>query len=160
MEEQNEETLHQVFWQVMRLHFSRTHSLLEKTGVYPGQPPLLFSLYKQNGQSQKELATHLNVKAATMTVMIKRMEKNGLIERKQDENDQRISRIYISEKGLKICKELHLINKQIEKECFEGFTMEEKLLMRRLLVQIRDNLKSASTEEKDCCFHQLINKKR
>ncbi len=42
----------------------------------------------------KELADKRKVKASTTTVMIKRMEKAGLVERKQDEKDQRVSRIF------------------------------------------------------------------
>jgi DNA-binding MarR family transcriptional regulator len=134
------DSLYGLFAELGRLHFLRSHCFLEKTGVYPGQAPLLFSLYKENGQSQKELAKKMRIKPATMTVMIKRMEKTNFIERSQDENDQRISRIYITEKGIKICEELIVIKKGIEEECFQNFTQDEKILLRRLLMQMRDNL--------------------
>ena len=97
----SKDSVYGLFAELGRLHFLRTHSFLEKTGVYPGQPPLLFALYKENGQSQKDLAKKMRIKPATMTVMIKRMEKTNFIERNQDDNDQRISRIYITEKGIK-----------------------------------------------------------
>ncbi|HEY5523726.1 MAG TPA: MarR family transcriptional regulator [Clostridium sp.] len=134
------DSLYGLFAELGRLHFSRSHSFLEKTGVYPGQPPLLFALYKENGQSQKDLANKMRIKPATMTVMIKRMEKTNFIERSQDENDQRISRINITEKGIKVCEHLIVISKEIEKECFQNFTQDEKMLLRRLLMQMRDNL--------------------
>ncbi|RDY23352.1 MarR family transcriptional regulator [Romboutsia maritimum] len=137
-----EETLNGILMQVMRVHFLRTHSLLEETGLYHGQPPLLLLLEKENGQSQKMLADKLKVKPSTINVMIKRMEKTELIERKQDENDQRTSRIFITEKGREKCKKLYEINEEMEKECLQNFTVEEKIIIRRLLIQIKDNLKS------------------
>ena len=85
MDRQNEDSLYAVFGQIMRFHYCRMHMLLEKLGVYPGQPPLFFALGKHEGQSQKELAKNLYVKAATITVMLNRMETGGWIERRPDE---------------------------------------------------------------------------
>lgn len=142
----DENSLNHVFYQVMRLHYKRTHYLLDKSGVYPGQPPLLFSLYHKNGQSQKDLACKLNIKPATMTVMIKRMEKAELIKRKGDSKDQRISRVYITEKGKEVCESVKVIIDQIQDECLSNFTKEEEVLLRRLLLQVKDNLVSVTEE--------------
>lgn len=135
-----DDSLYHVFAQVIRLHYHRTHTLLDKVGVYPGQPGMLFSLYKKDGQSQKELANKLNIKPATATVMLNRMEKAGLLERKADATDQRISRVYITEKGGEVCEEVKEVMKIINSECFSNFTSEEEILLRRLLMQVRDNL--------------------
>ncbi|WP_234702334.1 MarR family winged helix-turn-helix transcriptional regulator [Clostridioides difficile] len=72
----------------------------------------------KDGQSQKELADKRKVKASTTTVMIKRMEKAGLVERKQDEKDQRVSRIFLTDKGLEICNRVEEFNKELEREFF------------------------------------------
>lgn len=144
-----EESVQDVFFQVIRLHFCRSHALLGEKGIHPGQQHLLIKLYKKNGQSQKELAKTMGIKPATITVMITRMEKNELIERKKDEKDQRVSRIFITEKGKEVCEEAKKINKKVEEECFKSFTIEEKVAFRRLLMQVRENLKIDSNEPKD-----------
>ncbi len=141
MEYCNHDSLYYVFCEVIRLNYHRTYMILDKLGVYPGQPPMLFTLYKQDGQSQKELAGKLSIKPATITVMLTRMEKAGIVERRQDREDQRVSRVYITEEGKKICSEVHEAMKTIESECFINFTQEEKVILRRLLMQMRDNLK-------------------
>lgn len=140
MEEINDDSLRNVFMQVIRLQFLRSHSLLEDTGMYPGQPPFIFSLKKKDGQSQKELGESLGVKPSTITVMAQRLEKNGIVERRQDERDQRKSRIFLTDKGKEMCKELEHIHSKITDECFQGLTTDEKVIFRRLLMQIRDNL--------------------
>lgn len=137
------DSLYNIFAQVIRLHYHRTHTLLDKVGVYHGQPGMLFLLYKKDGQSQKDLANKLNIKPATVTVMLRRMEKAGLLKRKADDIDQRISRVYITEKGKEVCEEVKEIMKIINSECFSNFTAEEEILLRRLLMQVRDNLVKA-----------------
>lgn len=127
--------------EIMRLHFLRCHNHLEKFNIYPGQSGVLCYLKKKDGQSQKELCDALHIRPATLTVMLKRMEKKGLIKRKQDENDKRVSRIYLCKAGLDVVDDIKDIHIDIEKKCFKNISDEEKIILRRLLFQIRDNLK-------------------
>ena len=50
------------------------------------------------GMAQKELAKHIGVKPPSITVMLKKLEAEAYIEKKQDENDQRIMRIFLRRK--------------------------------------------------------------
>lgn len=145
----NSDNLYHIFGEIVKLHFTRSHNLLEKYGIYPGQPPMLFALYFNDGQSQKELAEKLKIKPATITVMLGRMEKSELVTREQDKDDQRISRVYITEKGREICEKLKSVMRTLNEECFSNFTEEEKVLLRRLLMQVRDNLMKASDNKLD-----------
>lgn len=136
-----EDSIYHIFLRIIRLHYHRSHMLFEKDGIYPGQPPLLIVLSHCDGLSQKELAEKLMIAPATLTVMIKRMEKAGLVERKQDEVDQRISRVFLTEDGKKAYLRVNKTRNILENECFENFTVEEKLLFRRLMMQMLENLK-------------------
>jgi len=69
-----------------------------------------------------------------------------MVERRPDPNDQRISRVYLTEKGKKLRQEAIDALLSVEEECFKNITSEEKLLLRRLLMQIRDNLASYRDE--------------
>ena len=92
-------SLQGLFLQTARLHFLRSHSLMGITEVHHGQGGLLIALKYKDGQTQKELANFMGRKPATMTVMIQRMEKNGLVRKEQDKEDQRTTRVYITKKG-------------------------------------------------------------
>lgn len=144
----NKDSLYYLFLEINRLHYYRSHVLLEEIGVYHGQPPMLFVLSKNDGLSQKELADILKVKASTITVMLKRMEKANLVVRRQDSQDQRISRVYITEEGLELCKKAGQVINVIENECFGNFTTEETVILRRLFLQMKENLIVASDTEK------------
>lgn len=39
------------------------------------------------------------------------------------------------------------VMKSLEKECFENFTLEEEVVLRRLLMQMRDNLLTSNKKE-------------
>ena len=147
MNYEDHDSLYWIFGQVVRFHHVRMQKTLDKVGLYPGQPPMLFTLYHKDGQNQKELAKKLHIKPATATVMLGRMEKSGLIERRQDSNDQRVSRVYITDKGRETCKQSAEIMKQIYGEMFSNFSEEERIIMRRLFIQMRDNLINGSDEK-------------
>lgn len=125
----------------IRLYYLRTHELLEKIGLYPGQPRVLHALWIKDGLSQKEIGKELNIKPSTVTVMINRMEKAGLVKRKQDAKDLRVSNVYLEKKGLELKSEIKEIGKIVNEETFAGFSDEEKELMSKFLKRISDNLK-------------------
>ena len=147
----NEKSLQGLFLQVTRLHFLRSHNLMGNTEVHQGQGGLLVTLHFQDGQTQKELAHSIGVKPATMTVMIKRMEKNGLVKKEQDKEDQRTTRIYITEKGKAEYEKVQVIWDYMEKEMFANFTVEEKVIFRRLLLQMQSNFLEKMPDAKLFC---------
>ena len=147
MKEPDKDSLYFIFLEILRLHYYRTHVLLEEVGIYPGQPPMLFILNKEDGQSQSELADKLQIKPSTITVMLKRMEKENIVERRKDELDQRVTRVYITEKGRELCDEAIKVMDKVQGECFANITAEEKVILRRLFMQMRDNLNNALEEE-------------
>ena len=135
--------LHILISQIMRLYFSRNYALMERLDVHPGQVPLLFQLHHHGGMSQKELVSKLMVKPPTVTVMIRRMEKSGFIQRWQDEQDQRVSRIYLTPLGEETFQRLLGELKIVENECFADFSEEEKAGGIRLFTRAKENLEAA-----------------
>ncbi|MCS7459576.1 MarR family transcriptional regulator [Paenibacillus doosanensis] len=143
MHPNSSEALTHTMSNIMRLHRHTLHLLLQQQGieVYPGQPPLLFRLSEEDGQSQKELARKLRIKPATLTVMLTRMEKTGLVRRMSDTRDQRISRVFLTERGRQAIQAVKETMQSLELHTFEEFTAEEKLLLRRFLLHMQNNLK-------------------
>ena len=142
-----DQSLNFMMSQILRLYFSRTYHLLGRLDVHPGQVPLLFELYSQGGKSQKELVDKLLVRPPTVAVMIKRLEKSGLVKRQHDAKDQRITRIYLSEKGAQIVCEIQQTLKEMEYECFRDFSPEEVEQCKILFTHIKANLAAACKEE-------------
>ncbi|HAE62543.1 MAG TPA: MarR family transcriptional regulator [Eubacteriaceae bacterium] len=127
------------FSQLLRYHYKRLHVLLEEINIYPGQPPLLFILADKGGLSQKELAEKVNIKASTMTTMIKCMENNDIVTKVQDENDKRVTRVFLTENGRDTVAKAKKIMRQMGKEAFKGFTEGEKEALKGLLTRMKSN---------------------
>ena len=132
--------------QVMKMHYYRLQAKLQKLGIYQGQPPILFLLWEKDGRSQKEFADCLRLKPATITVMLKRMEKAGWVQRRPDPEDMRVIRVYLTPQGESVRPKVEAIIDEIEDECFKDFSQEELLLMRRLFMHMRDNLVKGGKE--------------
>jgi len=150
MFDREEDSLHSLLWQVIRQHFIRHHHLLHKIGLHKGQPPILAMLWERDGLTQKEIAETLRLRPSTVTAVLKGMERAGLLRREPDPEDMRVSRVYLTEKGKRLKKDVEEIMRTLEEECFAGFTLEEKVLLRRFFIQIRDNLKKVNNEKEIC----------
>ena len=140
MESDNEKSIQSLMMEISRMYMEKCFMKLKKLGIHPRQIPILAVLYKENGCSQKELAARLGVKPPTVTVSIQRLEKSGLLIRKQDEKDQRVSRIFLSEEGRAIIKEGMQMAREGEKQILAGFSESELCLMRRFCMQIKENI--------------------
>lgn len=94
-------------------------------GMHRGQPPVLFMLQKHEGMANSEMAEALAITPATLTNKIKRMEKAGLVIRRRDPHDERISRIYMTEKGQGIMERLRASMIEIEDITLKGLSEAE-----------------------------------
>jgi len=134
------ESLDFLLAQICKLHHARAHTLLEALGLYHGQPPILFALWKEEGQTHGELATRLHVTPATVTKMLQRMEKAGFVVRRPDADDHRVSRVYLTDAGRSIRDEVEQVWHTLEDETFNGFDEQERALLRQFFLRMRQNL--------------------
>jgi DNA-binding MarR family transcriptional regulator len=134
------EDLDHLMAQVSRLHHTRAHALLRDIGLHRGQPPLLFALWDEDGQSQAALAERLGIAPATLTRMVQRMERAGFVERRADPADERLSRVHLTEAGRAIRERLEGIRTTMATETFAGFTPDEGVTLAGFLQRIEDNL--------------------
>ncbi len=141
------DTLDSLLANVCHLHRTRIQQLFEALGLYQGQPPLLRQLWDEEGLTQTELAARLQIAPATVTKMLQRMEKTGFIQRQPDAEDQRISRVYLTDAGRAVQDRVEEVFRTLEAETFANLTLEESLLLRRLLLQLRDNLVQVTGEK-------------
>ncbi|KAB8332198.1 MarR family transcriptional regulator [Scytonema tolypothrichoides VB-61278] len=135
-----QETMCCLIVQVCKAHRNQAATVLAELGLHPGQEILLLYLWENDGLIQSELASRMQVEAPTLTKMIHRMEKAGLLERRKDEEDGRICRIYLTQAGRSLQEPLTCAWNRLEKRVLVNLTLEERLLFRRLLLQVLNNL--------------------
>ena len=125
---------------ICRLNRGFMHSLWDELGLYRGQPFLLAVLWESEGVTHSELARRIHVSPATVTNMIKRMEKGGLLERRPDKVDQRVSRVYLTDAGRAIRERVDQRWRALETQVFGSFSEVEQELLRTLLERVRGEL--------------------
>lgn len=134
------ETLNYLLAQICKAHRQKASTLLAQVDLYAGQEMLLLKLWDKDGLMQSEMADELCVQPATITKMLDRMVESGLVERRKDLDDQRVSRIYLTAKGMALQEPVAQVWQQFEDLATADFTLEEKILLRRLLLQVQKNL--------------------
>ena len=82
-----------------RMHMQLMMRTMAETGTHPGQAMCLRLLTVNDGISQRDLADVLNVARPTVTRMLQGMEKAGLVERRADAADQRLTRVFLTGAG-------------------------------------------------------------
>jgi len=82
--------------QAMTRHFQ---DLLQEYDITPLHWGVLSCLWREDGQATQAIAHTLEQLGGTLTVGIDAMERRGLVKRKRDKVDGRISRVWLTKKG-------------------------------------------------------------
>ncbi len=67
--------------------------------IKPPHLDILVNLYRFEGISQQELARKLLVGRSNMSMLLPQMEKRGLLERRPDQRDKRVLRLFLTAEG-------------------------------------------------------------
>lgn len=132
-----------------RLHeFLHTHRntvvrYFKSCGMFNGSPRMLMLLRQNPGMTQRELSDALHVAAPTLSVSVKRNEAEGLIERRADEKDARLSRLYLTDKGREVDDRCAKGREFFIETLFADFSDADIAVLDRLLSRMTDNLAAA-----------------
>ncbi|MDM9383093.1 MarR family transcriptional regulator [Chlorogloeopsis sp. ULAP01] len=134
------ETIGYLMVLVSRAHRNLVSAALADLGLYLGQEILLMYLWEKDGLTQSELVERMEIEPPTLTKMLNRMERSGLLERCRCPEDARSYRVFLTESGRSLQEPVTQLWHNFEKRILADFTLEEQLLFRRLLLQVRSNL--------------------
>ncbi len=125
---------------VCRAHRNRAAEALARVGLYVGQEWILLRLREREGLTQSELAEACAVEGPTISKGLQRMERAGLVVRRADAVDARVSRVHLTDQGRVVCEAVDEIWADLEERAFAELSTEERILLRRLLLQVERNL--------------------
>ncbi|GAB4278961.1 MAG: hypothetical protein Kow0056_11740 [Coriobacteriia bacterium] len=134
---------------VMRAHHRILFHRLGEKGTHPGQAVLLWVLSKNDGSTQSELAEVLCVSKPTVSVMLTKLEEAGLIERRPDDDDRRVRRIWLTEAGRALNEELHGVYADVVEATIGGLPEEDQAELLRLLAEVGRMLDQQTDERRD-----------
>ncbi len=137
----DKEKLYRTLHRMGRYHFMYIHQKFEAIGIHPGQPFVLLALYEKGEMAQKDLAEKIFIKPSTMTVTLKRLEKENLVTRRCDDQDHRVMRVTLTMEGKDKCELIKRVLRDAEEDLFNGFSDEALQDLEKSFIQMIDNIK-------------------
>ncbi|MCM3409807.1 MarR family winged helix-turn-helix transcriptional regulator [Metabacillus litoralis] len=105
-----------------------------------GQYLYLVRICESPGIIQEKLAEMIKVDRTTAARAIKKLEINGFIEKKNDEHNQKIKKLFPTEKGKNIYPFIRRENEHSNSVALEGFSENEVETIFNLLQRVRENV--------------------
>ena len=123
---------------------------LETAGISAfngAQGKLLYILWQRDGISAAELAGQAGLAVTTLTSMLDRMERSGLIHRKPDPDDRRKTKIVLTDrvKGLK--GRYDRLSDDMTEVYLRGFSPDEAARFEEYLGRVLKNLEEEESNE-------------
>ncbi len=125
---------------VCRVHRAGVGELLAEVGLHVGQEMVLIELWERDGLRGGELAARLGVEPPTVTKMLRRLENCGLVGRRQDPDDARSFRVFLTEEGRRLEEPVTRCWEKVEEKTFASLDAEERRTFHELLTKVRSNL--------------------
>jgi len=131
--------------QKLRTHLSNA-MVRENVRVTPAQAGILFLLKEKEGRTMSELSQILSIDNSTITGLVDRLEKAGLVRRDASPHDRRASHVYIKPDGIQEMNKAKKIVMKVNQEIKDGFTAEELEAFKKILGSFFQKFNSGSKQ--------------
>ena len=108
------------------------------------QGRILYVLWQEDGVPIKIISEKSGLAITSLTTMLERMEKNGLISRKVDEADKRKTLLFLTDKAKELKEAYDSVSNEMGNIYYRDFTDKEILQFEEYLNRIRVNLEEWS----------------
>ena len=119
------------------------HILYHSGSSKTGQGRILHLLDQNGPVSQKDLQTTLDIQSGSISEILTKLEREGLIRRQKDENDRRRIIVSMTEKGTRHAQEYH--QSYQEKDWFAALDPKQRGLLRSLLQTLLNSWREPET---------------
>src|SRR5690606_16846100 len=104
--------------------------------------PVFFALARGQALTQKELAEQAAIEQPTMAATLKRMEAQGLVEKRPDPRDGRSALISLTPKALRLSEAVRNAGHMVNAEALAGLEPGEAERYRQLLLNVIGSLQA------------------
>ena len=102
--------------------------------------PILHVLRCHDGCTQLDIVNYTLLKAPTISLTLTNMESDGLIYRKENTDDKRITNIYITDKGKEINEKMRILAEGLKNDFIKGISIQEQEEVKKVLLKIMKNV--------------------
>jgi DNA-binding MarR family transcriptional regulator len=138
-----------LFTRASKLMRGAADAAFSRHGVRVGQNLLLERLWEEDGLTPGEIAQRLGVSTPTVVKMGTRMETAGLVERRPDDRDARLVRLYLTERGQSLREPLERELEGLRARATANLTAKERRELEGALSKVVANLEKVERIEPD-----------
>lgn len=121
-----------------------------KEDPHHGQGKVLVMLAENDGVSQKLLTEQSRIRPASLSELIIKLERNGLVERQRNEEDKRNRNVYLTEEGRALAETIKSRKDESADFLFDVLSEEEKetltVLFDKLITSLEDKVADMDEE--------------
>jgi MarR family transcriptional regulator, transcriptional regulator for hemolysin len=130
---------------VARMYRTLFDQKVKELGITRAQWSALATLsrHEQEGTIQSDLARELEVGKVTIGGLIDRLEINGIVERRADNDDRRIRRVFITQKGYDVIEQMQKIGRELNSVIMKNIALDQIHLAEEVLHEMKVNLRDA-----------------
>lgn len=125
---------------VSRLRRSLFDRCLKPMGVTRAQWWVLAYLSREDGGTQQQLASALDIGKVAIGGLIDRLESNGLVERRPDASDRRVKRIFLADRSRVLLDEMRRLSVEMNAKIVRGLAADELDAAVRVLLQMKSRM--------------------
>jgi MarR family transcriptional regulator for hemolysin len=118
-------------------------------GITLPQWRALAEISTKTGVSQVALASCIDTDPMTVSGILDRLEKRGLIERSPDPNDSRAKLAVATETGAELVRDVRKVGLALYEQAIDGLSADERHQLTAALTRMRENLQAMSAEQKE-----------
>ena len=115
---------------------------LDRIGMRYSYRHIMKPLMDNESLTQLELVKITSLKAPTISITLRNMERDGIVRREKNDNDRRETHVFITDKGKKMYAKVLTALDKAEKTMLTGLSEKELKAMRVTLEKMSANLKS------------------
>jgi MarR family transcriptional regulator for hemolysin len=112
-------------------------------GITRAQWAVLAKVERTEGLKQSELAEQMEMQPITLTRLIDRLCDNGWIERRGDETDRRVNRLYLRKAARPLLGKLSGLRSELTATALEGINPSDAHRLLAQLEAIKENVRHA-----------------
>ncbi len=141
LEEQKVYEIERSLRMIAQMIKQKGREILNQFPITPPQFIALQWLSEKGDMTIGDLSGRMYLAFSTTTDLIDRMEKNDLVERVRDQNDRRVVRIHLLDKGKKIIEEVIIQRQEYLKDILYIFSDEDVDFLEKNLHHLYEEMK-------------------
>jgi MarR family transcriptional regulator, transcriptional regulator for hemolysin len=136
--------------EVQRMVRAYADKAAARYGITRAQWAVLAKVERNEGMKQTELAEQMEMQPITLTRLIDKLCDSSWIERRGDENDRRVNRLYLKKAGRQLLGKLSGLRSELTATALDGISPADAQRLLAQMEAIKENVRNAiQTAEAD-----------